>query len=150
MFPNFHIKIVKQPVWSLRSTLVLSWPGAPLPLCNNHTQYHNLMIVISIHRSSHDPAFDCQWEGLEMRPDIYGCLLQADGGSGDVFCQQTDYPRQRELIDSNMIVIHVPVLISMGKHQYKYVGSFMSVAIVLSLTSNSRVNSLSVMTVVSR
>ena len=67
-----------------------------------------------------------------------------------MFCQQMDYPRQRELIDSNMIVIHVPVLISMGKHQYKYVGSFMSVAIVLSLTSNSRVNSLSVMIVVSR
>ena len=51
-----------------------------------------------------------QWEGLEMRPDIYGCLLQADGGSGDVFCQQTDYLRQRELIDSNMFVVHLPRL----------------------------------------
>jgi len=58
-----------------------------------------------------------------------------------VFGQQMDYRRQRELIyNSNKFITPVPhyiacVLISMGKHQYKYVGSFMTVAIVLSLTT---------------
>lgn len=47
----------------------------------------------------------------------------------------------KELIyNSNKFIIPVPhyiacVLMSMGKHQYKYVGSFMTVAIVLSLTT---------------
>ena len=56
-----------------------------------------------------------------------------------MFGQQMDYRRQRELIyNSNKFITPVPhyivcVLISMGKHQYKYVGSFMTVAIVLSL-----------------